>query len=117
MQVIDVPVWTMEETERYAAERVGLHKQAEQGDEIECTEEERWYSGTTYALMKDGGKRAKKVASTVAELGDIPDGHYVEERPGVSRRCEGYCEVAPFCKQYQAIKSMQPEETQNDVDF
>lgn len=115
--VIEVPVWTLDEAERYAAERVALHKQAEQGIEIDCTEEERWYSGTTYALMKDGGKRAKKVSETLSDLGDIPEGHYVEERPGVSRRCEGYCEVAPFCKQYQSFRQTQTEDSPNDVDF
>ena len=119
VMVIDVPVWTLEQAELYAAERVELHQQSEAGQEIECSEDERWYSGTTYALMKDGGKRAKKVEDTIEALGEIPEGHYVAERPGSNRRCEGYCEVAPFCKQYQQWKSIHFQQgvTSNDVDF
>jgi len=119
VMVIDLPVWSLEEAQKYAEERVGLHQLSDAGEEVECTEEERWYSGTTYALMKDGGKRAKKVEDTIEALGEIPSGHYVEERPGTNRRCEGYCEVAPFCKQYQAWKKANSDTgvTTNDVDF
>lgn len=118
IQVIDVPVWTLEECERYVLERVSMHQRSEAGEDIECSDEERWYSGTTYALMKEGGKRAKRVVPILADLGDIPPGHYVQERPGKNRRCEEYCEVAPFCAQWQAIKASQPQgEESNDVDF
>ena len=119
VMVIEVPVWTLEEAEQYALERVALHQKSEAGEEVTCTDDERWYSGTTYALMKEGGKRAKKVEDTLEALGEIPDGHYVEERPGSARRCEGYCEVAPFCKQYQQWKAIHFKEgvNSNDVDF
>jgi len=117
--VIDVPVWTLEEAEAFVRARVQLHQSSEAGADTECNEDERWYSGTSYALMKDGGKRAKKVAPTKEELGEVPAGHYIEERPGVNRRCEGYCDVAPFCEQYQRIKSTTTttEPASNDVDF
>lgn len=118
--IIDVPVWSLEDAEAYVRQRVMLHKDADVQDNQspECTEEERWYSGTSYALMKDGGKRAKKVSQTKDELGPVPEGHYIEERPGINRRCEGYCEVASFCPQYQRIKAQQPTEVANhDVDF
>lgn len=119
--IIEVPVWDLEQAEAYVVKRVQLHKTAEALDNYapaECNEEERWYAGTSYALMKDGGKRAKKVAKTKEELGSVPEGHYIEERPGVNRRCEGYCEVAPFCQQYQRIKAQQPSEpASHDVYF
>lgn len=116
VMVIDVPTWTIEQAEQYISERVAAHRSSEQGEQIECSEDERWYSGTSFALMKDGGKRAKKVAATIAELGEIPPGHSIVERPGLNRRCEGYCEVAPFCEQYKRLKAAEGEET-NDVDF
>lgn len=116
VMVIEVPTWTLEQAEQYIAERVAAHRSSEQGEQIECSEDERWYSGTSFALMKDGGKRAKKVASTKEELGEIPPGHSIVERPGLNRRCEGYCEVAPFCEQYKRLKAAEGEET-NDVDF
>jgi hypothetical protein len=119
IQVIDVPVWSLQECEAYVTERVTAHKRSDSGEEVECSEEERWYSGTTFALMKDGGKRAKRVVPILADLGEIPSGHHVQERPGRNRRCEDYCEVAPFCAQWQAIKASQPTtgEDSNDVDF
>lgn len=118
IKAIDVPVWTLEQAEAYVLSRVSMHQRSEAGETIECNEEERWYSGTTYALMKDGGKRAKRVVTIKADLGEIPDGHHVVERPGRNRRCEEYCEVSPFCAQYQAIKAQQPQgEHQDDVDF
>jgi hypothetical protein len=114
---IDVNVWTLEETEAFIANRIGLHQKSEAGEVVECSEEERWYSGTTYALMKDGGKRAKKVVPILAELGEIPPGHHVEERPGLNRRCEDYCELAPFCEQFKKLKSESSQEPEDDVDF
>ena len=116
VQVVDVPIWSIEDAENYVRTRVQLHQHSEEGNETECTEEERWYSGTSFALMKDGGKRAKKVAPTVEELGEIPPGHSIVERPGLNRRCESYCEVAPFCEQYQRIKLKEGSPT-DDVDF
>lgn len=116
VMVIDVPLWTLDETEAYIKDRVVLHQRCEAGETVECSEEERWYSGTTYALMKDGGKRAKRVVPILSELGEIPPGHHVVERPGVNRRCVDYCEVAPFCQQYQRIKGNEPEGTASDDD-
>lgn len=117
VMTIDIPVWSLEECERYVCERVSLHQLSDAGEEVECTEEERWYSGTTYALMKEGGARAKRVVPILADLGEIPAGHYVQERPGMNRRCEGYCEVAPFCSQFKRLRESQGKETQDDVDF
>ena len=116
VMVIEIPTWTIEQAEEYIKERVAAHQSSEQGGQIECTEDERWYSGTSFALMKDGGKRAKKVAPTKEELGEIPPGHSIVERPGLNRRCESYCEVAPFCEQYQRIKLKEGSST-DDVDF
>jgi hypothetical protein len=117
VMVIDLPVWSLEEAEAWILSRVVLHQQSDLGVEVECTEEERWYSGTTFALMKDGGKRAKRVVEIKEELLPIPEGHHIEERPGVNRRCEGFCEVAPFCSQYQKIKGSSPQEQTDDVDY
>lgn len=116
VMTIDLPVWDLPQCEAYVRDRVRMHQAVDSGEVIECSEEERWYSGTTFALLKVGGKRAKKVSPTREELGEVPPDHIVEERPGVNRRCEGYCEVAPFCEQYQRLKQAQGEPT-NDVDF
>lgn len=104
VKVIDLPVWPLDETYAYISERVRLHQSAEAGQPVECTDDERWYSGTVYALKKIGGKRALRISRSRDEL-DIPgDGYEIEERRGENRRCDSYCEVAPFCAQYQRLK-------------
>jgi hypothetical protein len=115
--VIDVPVWSIEDTSKYINDRVVMHRASESDlGNSSCTEDERWYSGTMYALTKDGAKRATKVAATREELGEPAKGFSIIERPGVNRRCESYCEVAPFCEQFRKIKE-QEGNTSDDVDF
>jgi hypothetical protein len=100
---IDIPVWPLEKTEAYILERVRLHQLVEQGGVVPCTDEERWYEGTTYALMKKGGKRAIRVYERKEDIGtEIPDGQYVETRHGGYKRCAEYCTVSEFCEQYRA---------------
>lgn len=104
VKVIKVPAWELNDTLDYICERIKLHQRAESGDPVECSDEDRWYSGSTFALMKTGGKRAIRVAEVRAELGEPADGQEIIERPGVHRRCLDYCEVAPFCPQFEKLK-------------
>jgi len=99
IQEITVPVWSLEDAEEYITERVYLHQAASRGEEVLCTDEERWFSGNTYALMNTGGKRALKVSTDRSSLPEPTEGQYVEERPGVWKRCEHYCDVRAFCQQ------------------
>lgn len=117
VKVIDLPVWSLEETYDYIVERVRLHQQVERGDTVECTEEDRWYSGTVFALMKKGGKRAIKISPVREELGAAGDGLEIIERRGESRRCVNYCEVASFCPQYLASDEYLASSEQDDVGF
>jgi len=105
VHVIEIPVWNIGDTHEYIRNRVWRHQVAEEGDVPECTTAETWYTGTTFALMKNGGKRAVKIYERKedAEQG-LADGYFVEERRGRHRRCEEYCEVANFCKQWQSIR-------------
>ena len=102
--LIDVPLWDLDEAQAYIEERVALHQKAAKGEEVLCTDEERWYEGTKYALKKKGGVRATKVADRIEDLGEIQDGYEIEMRPGAFKRCESFCEVAPFCKQFKQSK-------------
>lgn len=97
---VPIPMWPLEEAEEFIEERVMLHRAASTGAHIPCSDDERWYTGTSYALMKIGGKRALKVADTREELGEPADGQFIEERPGEYRRCQSYCEVRQFCPQW-----------------
>lgn len=99
---IDIAVWPIEKTYEYILDRIRLHQAAASGTHIECNDEERWYEGTTYAVMKVGGKRAIRVFERKEDAeSQVSDGQYVEERRGGYRRCNEYCEVAQFCTQYQ----------------
>jgi len=100
VQVIPVPVWSLDEAEDYIYERVALHQAARKGIDVPCTDTDRWYSGTKYALMKDGGKRAVKVEDTREALGEVKDGYHIVERPGEYKRCAHYCDVRDFCAQW-----------------
>lgn len=99
IQEITVPVWSLEDAEEYITERVYLHQAASRGEEVLCTDEERWFSGNTYALMNTGGKRALKVSPDRSALPEPTEGQYVEERKGEYKRCEHYCDVRAVCQQ------------------
>lgn len=100
IQVIPVPIWSLEDTEEYIRERVWLHQAASRGEEVPCTDEDRWFSGNTYALMKHGAKRATKVSSILSDFDLADPAEYtVETRAGEFKRCEHYCDVREFCSQ------------------
>lgn len=100
--LIDIPVWSMVEAGQYLLDRVEAHF-AESPPP--CTDEERWATDPTYAVMKKGRKSAIKLF-TERELAEkhaagIKD-HYVEFRPQSFRRCESYCSVSHVCPHHQA---------------
>jgi hypothetical protein len=113
---IDIPLWTFEEREKFMTKRIYEHGTAlfemeTDGDLPECTAEEMWEKKTSYALKKDGNVRAKSVHETqeaaeealVKALGTAKknEGFSIEIRQGERTRCNSYCQVAPFCNQYQ----------------
>ncbi len=99
---IDIEVLDDDVIEQYIQERVGLHQKADAGEVVLCSDEERWYEGTTWAVMKKGGKRAIRVYENKDDIkSPLADGLFIEERKGGYKRCAEYCEVAPFCEQYQ----------------
>jgi hypothetical protein len=109
---LDIPLWDYKDREEFVRRRLTLHNEANfaavSGFMPECTPEEMWEKPTTYAIMKAGGVRAKKVCNTLSEAENFvvtkyPD-HHIETREGGRTRCESFCQAAPFCKQYQAYK-------------
>lgn len=114
--VYDVPMWPIKDAYRYIAERVALHKgaqeayaAADQSHLPECTDEERWAREPILAIMKEGGKRASKLVETQEEAEEYiaahpKDKYVVESRPGESVRCAYYCPVAKICDQWKEIQ-------------
>lgn len=112
---IDIPLWDFETRERFVADRLALHNEANfaavSGFMPECTAEEMWERPTTYAVMKEGGKRAKRVFESLdtaeAFRAEQTGAHHIETREGGRTRCDSFCQVAPFCQQYQSYKESQ----------
>ena len=104
IQALEVPVWTLEEAQEYIEERVALHQAARAGKRVDCTDEERWHSGNKWAITKPGASRALRVLDAEPDAASVPAGYVVEQRKGEYKRCQHYCDVAPFCPQWNGGK-------------
>jgi hypothetical protein len=80
-----------------------------------CTESERWYTGSKYAVMKGTNKRATRVfddknssdpEAAANELAATSSQMFVDHRPGINKRCEAYCDAADFCPQFKKLKGV-----------
>ena len=121
---IDIPLWSFEEREAYVKRRLNLHNETffaihAGGSVPECTPEEMWEKPEAFAVMKEGGARARSVheklvdaenaLSSAKQKAKKNEQFFIEHRPGVRTRCEGFCQVAPFCEQFKTYKQNQPE--------
>jgi len=112
--VIDLKMWTNEETEKYIRERLNAHRDskvsADWNEELPpCDESERWSRDTQYAVKREGRKTAIRVldSAEAAEAMALEEKGYVEVRKGESVRCTGnYCGVNEWCSQYQQSKEV-----------
>jgi hypothetical protein len=110
--VIDIPLWSYADRDIYVANRLTLHNDAffamhtGQGMPL-CSAEEMWEKPTMYAVMKEGGKRAKSVHTNKAEaeVAMPSTGYFIEVRDGDRTRCSGFCQVSAHCDQYQQYLS------------
>lgn len=113
--LIEIPLWSRGQAREYLEERVRLHLEVRQTEDHllpHCTPDERWERGVSWAVIKQGAKRAKRLFDTESEASDyvvfsIPDeerGEYtVQRRAGISIRCADHCDVAPFCTQWMSM--------------
>jgi hypothetical protein len=109
VHIVDIPLWDNEECLAYAADRIKLHQAAAAmpDDTIPCCDpKERWAKPDTFAIKKDGNKRAAKVCESLEEAENLlptyGPKHSIEKRSGGDIRCERYCSVAPFCHYYKS---------------
>ncbi len=112
--VIDIPVW--DDPEPWMNEVIARHKAAEL-ELPKCTDEETWYTGTKWAVVKSAGKPSASTGFKRAMTGGVFDDedsaknymtevvdsakHEIEHRPGIYKRCEAYCEVSQVCDQWK----------------
>ena len=115
---MDIPMWNDEHTTEYVLDRLRAHYS---DDTPPCSPEERWAKPDTWAVLqrKKGkwGVRAmsgsvsdtKVMAESfinefVMEGADVKD-FKIDFRPGKSNRCEDYCAVNKWCKQYKEMNN------------
>lgn len=107
IEYIKLKLWTRDEQIEFIEKRIDAMelRDAVSGAPEPCTSAERWQNPPSYALMKEGGKRAVRVLYDAQEaeemLKEKGDGHYMVTREAPNTRCEGYCQVNKFCKFYQ----------------
>ena len=108
IEVVDIPLWSLEERTEYVEDRMSLHQNARQLFDqneriVRCNKKERWSKDDKWAVKKKGRKTALKVFDNqddAEELASTKD-TYVEFRQGENSRCVGnYCGVAEFCSQF-----------------
>jgi hypothetical protein len=110
-QKVDIPIWDIDEQERFIKDRIALYKKCVELKDEElpvCTPEERWKKETTYAVYKNQNKTATRVLDTeedakqyILDLGDKKNAYRVEIRKGIDVRCVDYCPCANFCSFYK----------------
>lgn len=105
--VMDIPIWSEEQTVSFIEMRIAEHVAA-RVVLPECSPEERWAKPDQWAVIKRGQKRAinggvqfsEELAKKVCEKNP---GTHVVHRPGESIRCSSYCPVSKFCTSYQRM--------------
>jgi len=118
VQMIPLKLWAGSDAMSFLKDRVRLHKEAEQLPDNAlppCLAEEMWESPTTFAVKKEGRKRAIAIHETesgaYAHLKNLRrsakkgEKFFVERRPGTRKRCSDYCPVADFCNQWKEFCS------------
>ena len=119
---VPIKLWTEEKQEKY----INMRLRKFSGKPVSCSPKEKWQTPTTYKVMKGKNKTAaiatwfigdKRVpllsteeARSAAQKKNLPvDGKkiWIKEFKGESKRCDMYCPVNKYCKDYV------PKEAQN----
>ena len=107
-QILEIPIelWSDDKQDKFVAERVKIHAAATLENLPECTDEERWLAKGSFAVQRGKQKKALKLVNSFYEAeqwikinGKPSD--VIEERPKVYRKCESWCDSAPFCDQHK----------------
>ena len=109
----------LEEIEEKIADKIVELEEAEKlsDDELPmCTDEERWYRGGKFAVMKKGRKTAIKLFddkdNAQKYINAVGGDLYIEERKGTDGKCEGYCGCCQFCSYWKEHYSISKNEVE-----
>ena len=113
VHIEEIPMWSRDEQFNFINERVSAHQDAFFEYDIDgtlpsCSDADRWKRDSVWAVCKIGGVRSVKNFDSFEEANGFyekmktKNDYEVVERKGEPARCVGnYCQVAPFCEQYQ----------------
>lgn len=112
--IIPIELWSPAKCEDYLLDRLRLHQEARKtGILPACTDEERWMRKPKFALVREGQTRAVKVFSSPEEAQawglekrmfdgqEWKRGLELQYRAAAPMRCQHYCPVSNFCKQWK----------------
>ncbi len=115
----DIPIWSHKDAARQIEAWVLAHQLAANvRDELLpfCTPEDQWRQPTKWAVMSSRSPaKATKICKSEQEANEWimekPGGqrsrYYVQIRPGGPLRCTHFCDVRPFCNQYQLEETVE----------
>jgi hypothetical protein len=108
-QTIPLNLDTMDKIDVFVKGRLRKHAMVESNVMPECTEEDRWSTAESYAVVRPNSERyliAKDFATAegaqewINDRGPTANGCIVDVIPGESRRCKEYCPVRHVCPQW-----------------
>lgn len=108
---LQVPLWTFYEQQRFVEDRVAIHLNAINLTDAQlplCSDIERWFSGSKFAVMKNSNKTATRLLNTyeeateyIANIEDTKGKYTIVKRPGVDMKCTRYCSCNKVCDYYR----------------
>ncbi len=108
-QIMEIPVKVIDSPTmvNYIGKRINMHMSASTENLPLCTGKERWASSDSFAVKTPKSKKAVRVFERREQAEEFMlqnsrnyKGMFIEARPGVSRRCESYCQMKEICSQY-----------------
>lgn len=106
-ELIDLDLWNYGVLKEYAetcVQRLIDNEELKDDELSECEQNETWEKPTTWAVKKNGNKKATRVYDTEQEAqrhAAKEENLFVEKRPGSRPKCDDYCSVSSWCNQYK----------------
>jgi hypothetical protein len=126
VQVINFDLGTPEEVEEWIVKRFKRIEYLEKLSDLDlplCSMEERFNSGTKYAVKKKVWKKAFRVFDTLDEARELlieleqkyPGEYEIEERIGEDKKCKEYCNCCQFCPYYLEHYDLEHKEIMEEL--
>lgn len=110
IDTVDFELKDFNTREKFIIQRVSSHAMTEMGDIVECKPADQWKKADEYAVVRPASKRPvvkKFMNRSDAEEYLQRNRHMMIDAiidiiPGERTRCEHYCSVRDFCKQWES---------------